>query len=59
MCGRQQRNIESGQADLFICFVFIYLLIFICGTGDGAQGFVLARQVLYHLSYATAPSGIY
>jgi hypothetical protein len=36
----------------FSFYLFFILFLFLCGT---IQGLVLARQVLYHLSYLTSP----
>jgi hypothetical protein len=35
-------------------YLFIYLFIYFCGIGVWTQGFMLARQALYHLSHSTS-----
>jgi hypothetical protein len=35
--------------------LWLFIHLFICDTGDWAQGFALAKQELYHLSHTYNP----
>jgi hypothetical protein len=66
-CGQHGRNVFYRQ-DIYTSphwkwiihiYIYIYIYIYICvhilAVGTGTQGFVLARQVLCHLSHTLSP----